>query len=204
MDDKPAFRRETSSELTLQPSPETVELSNAYKRRRAPSRAWSAERVTEEAKDRVVASVGDPGNAQLVLSESTVQYRGETFKWLLTHDVGYVGYRDGSSSPGQEDQCLVGLGNTRVSRIGTCMRLHPVEAWEQDGGTAKVHPVQRCKGEQPSADALRNRSDYLPICACSGTSAPSSRCLQPSEFQSQVRTGAFRCLAAVCIHGTGR
>ncbi|XP_035377658.1 uncharacterized protein LOC118240668 [Electrophorus electricus] len=77
----------------LQPSPEALEQSDAYKRRPAPSRARSAERVREETKDRVVASGGDPGNARLVPSESTVQfgqYRGQTFKWLLTHDVGYA------------------------------------------------------------------------------------------------------------------
>ncbi|KAK1786450.1 hypothetical protein P4O66_018139 [Electrophorus voltai] len=58
---------------------------------RPQSQAWSAERVMEDTKDRVVASRGDPGNTRLVLTESTVQfwqYRGQTFKWLLT--MGYA------------------------------------------------------------------------------------------------------------------
>ncbi|KAK1804793.1 hypothetical protein P4O66_003638 [Electrophorus voltai] len=87
------FQILVQNELTLQSSPEAVEQSDAYKRRLAPSWAWSAERVREEAKDHVVASGGDPGNARLVLSESTVQFRqywGQTFKWVLTDDMGYT------------------------------------------------------------------------------------------------------------------
>ncbi|XP_035383861.1 uncharacterized protein LOC113568948 isoform X2 [Electrophorus electricus] len=133
MDDKSAFRRETFSEPTLQPSPETVELSNAYKRRPTPSWVWSAQRMTEEAKDRVVASVGDPGNARPVLSESTVQYRGETFKWLLSHEVGYAVmvlavHQTGTGPPllGGRTNVSSASGNIRASRIGTCMRIRTV------------------------------------------------------------------------------
>lgn len=42
---------------------------------------------------RVAAAGGDTGNCQLVLSESALQfgqYRGKTFKWLLSNDIGYA------------------------------------------------------------------------------------------------------------------
>ncbi|XP_076856568.1 uncharacterized protein LOC143510742 [Brachyhypopomus gauderio] len=93
MDYTPTFRREACGELTLQPSPDAAVLVSAYKQRPTSSRPWNADRVRDEAKGRVKAGGGDPGNARLVLSESTVQfgqYRGQTFRWLLTHDVGYA------------------------------------------------------------------------------------------------------------------
>ena len=36
---------------------------------------------------------GDPGNAKLVLSCSTLEfgkYQGQTFRWLMENDVGYA------------------------------------------------------------------------------------------------------------------
>ncbi|KAK1806304.1 hypothetical protein P4O66_000179 [Electrophorus voltai] len=126
--------------------------------------------------------------------------------------IGERRTRDGSSSPGREKHRLVGFGEHQsVSYRDLYEGKHrekrrqprpadPAadgEAWEQDGGAAKVHPGQRREGERPDTDVLRNRGDHLPICACSGTSGPSSRCHQPLEFHSQqARTGAFRCRAA--------
>ncbi|KAK6472436.1 hypothetical protein HHUSO_G28172 [Huso huso] len=64
MEGTPAFRRVPGSEdLLLQPSPEAV------------------------------SEGGDPRNTMLVLSQSTMQfgkYRGQTFQWLLTNDMGYA------------------------------------------------------------------------------------------------------------------
>ncbi|KAL0147534.1 hypothetical protein M9458_057162, partial [Cirrhinus mrigala] len=87
------FRREASGEHTLKPSPEAVALATAYRKNPTPGRSWPAARVKEEAIARVVAAGGDPSNHQLVLSESALQfgqYRGKTFKWLLSNDIGYV------------------------------------------------------------------------------------------------------------------
>ncbi|XP_073804108.1 uncharacterized protein [Danio rerio] len=93
MDYSAQFRREATGELTLKPSPEAVALAAAYRKNPTPGRSWPAARVKEEAIARVAAAGGDSSCHQLVLSESALQfgqYRGKTFKWLLSNDVGYA------------------------------------------------------------------------------------------------------------------
>ncbi|XP_017210681.1 uncharacterized protein isoform X2 [Danio rerio] len=93
MDYSAQFRREATGELTLKPSPEAVALAAAYRKIPTPGRSWPAARVKEEAIARVAAAGGDSSCHQLVLSESALQfgqYRGKTFKWLLSNDVGYA------------------------------------------------------------------------------------------------------------------
>ncbi|XP_044025644.1 uncharacterized protein LOC122863319 [Siniperca chuatsi] len=96
MDYRPSFRREPSlSELTLQPSRDASRLAQAYRRKGSAvaCQVKMPDRVREEAKARVLQAGGDPTCCQLVLSESELQfgqYRGQTFKWLLSHDVGYT------------------------------------------------------------------------------------------------------------------
>ncbi|XP_067454539.1 uncharacterized protein [Thunnus thynnus] len=96
MDFSPVFPTQPSSaELTLQPSPYASRLAQAYHRQRSAVayQVKMPERVREEAKARVLQAGGDPECWQLVLSESELQfgqYRGQTFKWLLSHDVGYT------------------------------------------------------------------------------------------------------------------
>ncbi len=90
MDYSTQFRREASGELTLKPSPEAAVLATAYRKNPTPGRSWP---VKEEAIVRVAAAGGDPSNHQLVLSESALQfgqYRGKSFKWLVSNDVGYL------------------------------------------------------------------------------------------------------------------
>ncbi len=111
-------------------------LATAYRKNPTPGRSWPAARVKEEAIARVAG--GDPSNHQLVLSESALQfgqYRGKSFKWLLSNDIGYLTMvlavhqqereggditqsirerrrvREGTSTPAQEDQVLVGFGD---------------------------------------------------------------------------------------------
>ncbi|KAK2856660.1 hypothetical protein Q5P01_005395 [Channa striata] len=51
------------------------------------------EQVREEAKARIRLRGGDPQSEPLVLSDSGLQfgqYRGQTFQWLLSNDVGYA------------------------------------------------------------------------------------------------------------------
>ena len=46
-----------------------------------------------QAQAHVISMGGDPGNAKLVLSCSTLEfgkYQGQTFRWLLENDVGYA------------------------------------------------------------------------------------------------------------------
>ncbi|KAL1269405.1 hypothetical protein QQF64_031694 [Cirrhinus molitorella] len=78
---------------TLNPSAEAAALAATYRKNPTPGRSWPAARVKEEAMARVAAAGGDAGIWQLVLSESALQfgqYRGKTFKWLLSNDVGYA------------------------------------------------------------------------------------------------------------------
>ncbi|KAJ8245171.1 hypothetical protein GJAV_G00274340, partial [Gymnothorax javanicus] len=77
------------------PSPEASRLTQAFRRQGSAvaREAKKPDRVSEEAKARIVAAGGDPQCWQLVLSESELQfgqYWGQTFKWLLSHDVGYA------------------------------------------------------------------------------------------------------------------
>ncbi|KAI7805449.1 hypothetical protein IRJ41_007991 [Triplophysa rosa] len=93
MDFNATLRREATGELTLKPYPEAAALAAAYRKTPTPGRSWPADRVKEEAMARVAAAGGDTGNRQLVLSESALQfgqYRGKTFKWLLSNDAGYA------------------------------------------------------------------------------------------------------------------
>ncbi|KAJ8364716.1 hypothetical protein SKAU_G00135470 [Synaphobranchus kaupii] len=60
---------------------------------RALFRARKPEEVEAAARAHVIATGGDPGNAELVLSHSTIEfgkYQGQTFRWLLENDVGYA------------------------------------------------------------------------------------------------------------------
>lgn len=96
MDYKARFRKQPqSAEISLRPSAEALKLAQAY-RRCGPGqgrRVKTAETVKREAVARIRQAGGDPSCAQLVLSESELQfgqYRGQTFKWLLENDVGYA------------------------------------------------------------------------------------------------------------------
>lgn len=93
MDYKPAFRRQPlSSELTIKASPEAAAVEMVVASQSA-TKVKVPGRVIEEAKERILQAGGDPGCYQLVLSESELQfgkYRGQTFKWLLANDVGWV------------------------------------------------------------------------------------------------------------------
>lgn len=80
------------SESSLRPSPEALRVALMGASSQA-SRVKEPDRVGEEAKARVRQAGGDPECLPLVLSESEVQfgkYRGQSFRWLLAHDVGYT------------------------------------------------------------------------------------------------------------------
>ena len=82
-----------STALTLKASASALEASTANRRSTAAYSVKRPEVVREEAKARILQAGGDPECWQLVLSESQLQfgqYRGQTFKWLLGHDVGYA------------------------------------------------------------------------------------------------------------------
>ncbi|XP_026199716.1 uncharacterized protein LOC113151100 [Anabas testudineus] len=96
MDHRPAFRvQPLSAELNLRPSPEALRVSQAC-HGKGSSEVWKVktpEKVREEAKARVQEGGGDPTCSRLVLSESQLQfgqYRGQTFNWLLSNDLGYT------------------------------------------------------------------------------------------------------------------
>ncbi|KAJ8365000.1 hypothetical protein SKAU_G00138310 [Synaphobranchus kaupii] len=76
------------------PSPEALKLcAPGASGGRALFRARKPEEVEAAARAHVIATGGDPGNAELVLSHSTIEfgkYQGQTFRWLLENDVGYA------------------------------------------------------------------------------------------------------------------
>ena len=79
--------------LSLTATASAAKVSKANRRSTAAYSVSRPEVVREEAKARILQAGGDPECWQLVLSESQLQfgqYRGQTFKWLLSHDVGYA------------------------------------------------------------------------------------------------------------------
>ncbi|KAF5907191.1 Epithelial-stromal interaction 1, partial [Clarias magur] len=82
-----------SAHLQLQASTEALTRAKASRKTRQPSSVKSPQTVEANARRRVTAEGGNPADRCHVLSRMEVQfgqYRGTTFQWLLTHDVGYV------------------------------------------------------------------------------------------------------------------
>lgn len=93
----PKFRFTPSQELVLKATPQAVKVAAdgppASGAQGHPVRAKKWEEVEAEARARVVSEGGDPGAEMVVLSRCTVQfgkYRGQTFKWMMENDVGYM------------------------------------------------------------------------------------------------------------------
>ncbi|XP_062250362.1 uncharacterized protein LOC133959255 [Platichthys flesus] len=94
MDFRPVFRfLPSSTTLMLKASNDAFKVAQQSRRPTTSFTVKGPEAVREEAKARILQAEGDPECWQLVLSESQLQfgqYRGQTFKWLLSHDVGYA------------------------------------------------------------------------------------------------------------------
>nr|XP_046197816.1 uncharacterized protein LOC124030589 [Oncorhynchus gorbuscha] len=95
--ENPSFRFTASQELVLKSTPEAVKVAAdgppASGAQGPPVRAKKWEEVEAEARARVVSEGGDPGAEMVVLSRCAVQfgkYRGQTFKWMMENDVGYM------------------------------------------------------------------------------------------------------------------
>ncbi|KAJ8346394.1 hypothetical protein SKAU_G00277950 [Synaphobranchus kaupii] len=82
--ENPVFKRLPSGSLVLKPSPEALKVSApGASGGRALFRAKKPEEVEEAAWAHVIATGGDSGNAELVLSHSTIEfgkYQGQTFE----------------------------------------------------------------------------------------------------------------------------
>ena len=94
MDFRPVFRfLPSSGTLILKASAASLAVAQRNRRSTTAFALKGPEAVREEAKARILLAEGDPECWQLVLSESQLQfgqYRGQTFKWLLSNDVGYA------------------------------------------------------------------------------------------------------------------
>ncbi|CAK6976130.1 uncharacterized protein DAT39_023324%2C partial, partial [Scomber scombrus] len=92
---KPAFRFLPGSptQLKLQASAEAVQVARQNRQVASqPLPLMSMQRAESDAWARVTAQGGNPTDRRNILSRMEVQfgqYRGQTFHWLLTHDVGY-------------------------------------------------------------------------------------------------------------------
>lgn len=93
MDYKPVFRRlPGSTELMLKCSVDASCVSKASKERPKSKMANKA-KVEADAQARVREGGGDPRDRRLVLSQRELQfgqYRGQTFHWLLSNDLGFA------------------------------------------------------------------------------------------------------------------
>ena len=86
---KPTFVKTAKGDLVLRATPEALSLPKPL----PASRILTQEEAEAEARAHVVSQGGDPGTAQMVLSQHRLQfgkYRGRSFKWLLENDVGYT------------------------------------------------------------------------------------------------------------------
>ena len=88
----PEFKRFCSGSLLLKPSPEALRLlTPGASGGKGGYRARTPEEVEAQAQAHFISMGGDPGNAKLVLSCSTLEfgkYQGQTFRWLMENDVG--------------------------------------------------------------------------------------------------------------------
>ncbi|KAF5880175.1 uncharacterized protein DAT39_023324, partial [Clarias magur] len=83
-----------SAHLQLQASTEALTRTRASREETSqPPPVKSPQTVEADARGRVTAEGGNAADRRHILSRMEVQfgqYRGTTFQWLLTHDVGYV------------------------------------------------------------------------------------------------------------------
>ncbi|XP_029545699.1 uncharacterized protein LOC115147581 isoform X1 [Salmo trutta] len=89
----PAFRLEPSGALTLRASEEAARVARTIQEEECTGVVRVLKPRQVKAKACVVARGGDPDDSRLVDSERAIQfgkYRGQTFKWLLSHNVGYA------------------------------------------------------------------------------------------------------------------
>ncbi|KAM9490221.1 uncharacterized protein ACWYII_002946 isoform 4-T4 [Salvelinus alpinus] len=110
----PRFRFTPSQELVLRATPQAVKVAAdgppASGAQGPPVRAKKWEEVEAEARARVVSEGGDPGAEMVVLSQCTVQfgkYRGQTFKWMMENDVGYMVHLVTVHQKERERECSV-------------------------------------------------------------------------------------------------
>ncbi|XP_054478061.1 uncharacterized protein LOC129109937 [Anoplopoma fimbria] len=97
----PVFRKTPTGELEMKPSQEALNHVASHGPLQAaghggpPKSVKEPEEVEAEAKACVLSEGGDARNERLVLSRCTIQfgqYKGQSFKWLLENDVGYIAY----------------------------------------------------------------------------------------------------------------
>lgn len=95
--ENPRFRFTPSQELVLKATPKAVKVTAdgppAFGAQGPLVRAKKWKEVEAEARACVVSEGGDPGAETVILSRCTVQfgkYRGQTFKWMMENDVGYM------------------------------------------------------------------------------------------------------------------
>ena len=94
MDYKPAFVfLPGSTQLKLQASTEAMVVARRNRQVASqPLPLLSMQRAEADAWARVTAQGGNQADRRHILSRMEVQfgqYRGQTFQWLLTHDIGY-------------------------------------------------------------------------------------------------------------------
>lgn len=90
----PVFRfLPSSSDLELKPSAEAAAQLQVHQQDTTAWRVCRADVVRAAARARVIQRGGDPNEEMALLAESQLQfgqYRGQTFQWLLSNDVGYA------------------------------------------------------------------------------------------------------------------
>ncbi|XP_034051751.1 uncharacterized protein LOC117532512 [Gymnodraco acuticeps] len=95
MDHKPSFTFQAgTSDLQLKASKEAVRVSKDNLKRAAPRLTSNTRELAEtQAVSRVSLLGGNPADRWQLLSQTELQfgqYRGQTFQWLLSNDVGYT------------------------------------------------------------------------------------------------------------------
>ena len=95
MDHKPSFTFQAgTSDLQLKASKEAVRVSKANSKRAAPRLTSNTRELAEaQAALRVSLLGGNPADRWQLLSQTELQfgqYRGQTFQWLLSDDLGYT------------------------------------------------------------------------------------------------------------------
>lgn len=213
-----------SAQLRLQASPEAARVARENGRQaERPLALPSAQRAEAEAWWQVLALGGDLTDRRHILSRTKVlfaQYRGQTFRWLLTHDLGHTvallaGHEAereggaGSSSPlmCNKDSLLeyarlfpaVAAAIADKKKTGADTESGQLAAFRASGPTSDITPAASAAPATSSPSSTTHSTHQSP----SSRPSPSSRVVfaAPSTpFLRRPEDGFTACSAPPAVH----
>lgn len=144
-----------SQQLILRASDEALAFiaSKGPRGTAAAARAKKPEEVEKEAQAHVVSKGGDPGDPMLVLGCHSIQfgkYQGQTFRWLLENDVGYITQLVASHQREREKSASDSPLMANKDALARYSCAHP--AFVEQLRFHRVHEEARARATQPGCE----------------------------------------------------